>query len=72
LYWGTHLDNMADAARHDAIPRGRARPNTRLHERDIPTIRASTETLSQLARRFGVSPGTIKDVRDGHSWRHIC
>ncbi len=71
LVWGTQKNNMEDAARHGRIPRGRQRPNAKLHPRSIPRIRASTATLSELAREYGVCAGTIRDVRLGNSWRHV-
>ncbi len=71
LRWGNQVDNMRDAARNGKIPRGRKRPNAKLHPKDIPFIRASKLNLSQLARKFAVSAATIRDVKTGRSWSHI-
>lgn len=42
-----------------------------LTDADVLTIRASTDAGIDLARRYGVSPQTITDIRKGRSWKHL-
>jgi len=47
---------------------------SKLNERVIPEIRRLLETgmrVSHIADRFGVSYSTIRDIRDGETWRHV-
>jgi hypothetical protein len=48
---------------------GGGRP--RLTPENVRTIKASTETKKVLARRYGVSPSAIKDIRMGRTWKHV-
>lgn len=43
----------------------------RLTNSDVLAIRASTATLRDLAKQYGVSPSTIYYARSGQSWKHI-
>lgn len=42
-----------------------------LKEDDVREIRASKERGIDLAKRFGVSPTAICDIRRGRSWKHV-
>lgn len=73
---GTHRENS-----HDMFRKGRGRPNPSkgegnpralLTEADVRTIRASNEKTAALARRFGVSYWTIRDVRTGRRWQEVA
>jgi DNA-binding transcriptional regulator YiaG len=75
LSLGTQADNIADA-----IARGRARHRTpegtehhaaKLTDEVVRAIRQSTDSARVAAERFGVSRGTVKDVRRRRTWRHI-
>jgi hypothetical protein len=75
LFWGTQAQNMADAK---AKGRARNRPrsgtdhhNVKISEMDVLAIRASTESSTTVAPRYGLMPGTIRDIRQKRSWRHI-
>jgi DNA-binding transcriptional regulator YiaG len=37
----------------------------------VREIRTSTELASRIAERLGVSPGTIRDIRNGRRWRVV-
>lgn len=51
--------------------RGETQWQARLTADDVRTIRASKESGKELARRFGVSPQTICDIRKGRKWQHV-
>lgn len=50
------------------ISSGERNANARLTAPDVRSIRSASEGARELARRFGVSPTTIKDIRSGRSW----
>jgi hypothetical protein len=77
LFLGTHSDNMQDMHR-----KGRANTRAvcgeehyaaRLTEADVRAIRTATgQTLSALARAFGVSRTHIRDIRIGKKWAYLA
>lgn len=73
LCWGTRSENIGDALDHGAMPRGSRKHNAKLSETSIPIIREMMKDKSYAAigREFGVSEATIRQVRDGRSWRHV-
>jgi len=75
LFVGTHKDNAADRdrkGRASCTPRRGEQVNTaKLSARDIPAIRKSRDRVRATARRYGVSPSAITDIRTGKTWRHV-
>jgi DNA-binding transcriptional regulator YiaG len=76
LYEGTHRDNMRDmmaSGRHfSGPPRGEESGQAILTDDAVRAIRSSNDTQRELARRFGVSPSTIRNIRHRRSWRHVA
>ena len=72
LWAGTHAENM-----RDAIAKGRKvapRGKRRITKADIPDIRAARargDTQRVVARRYGVSEGTIGNIDNDVYWSHI-
>lgn len=78
LWLGTHADNLGDMAAkgraHKSTPLARGENHHRaiLKEGDVFAIRADRKsTHVALSRLYGVTPDTIKRVRDGLIWRHL-
>lgn len=80
LFLGTDRDNVADMhrkgragvhVRPDRLERGEGRYNHQLTDDAVRAIRASSESLAQLARRFGVARQTVWRVRHGYGWQHV-
>jgi hypothetical protein len=71
LSWGTQLENEADKVLHGTIVRGEKHPCAKLTASDVLVIREADESLSSLARVYGVAPTTIHNVRSGRTWRHV-
>ncbi len=73
LFLGTYKDNSHDSrhkgrnARMVGVLHGRAK----LDEAAVYDIRTSREHPSVLAKRYGVSVGTINDTRAGNHWMHV-
>jgi hypothetical protein len=76
LWLGTHAENMADAKRKHRSrgggAHGEAQHLAKLTEADVRDIRTSSETQVELARRYGVSQGTISNVILRKTWRHVA
>jgi hypothetical protein len=76
LRTGTHQDNMADmvakgrASRHGAPP-GERNWQAKLTEADVRAIRAAEGTQRAIAKRFGVSRETVRQVLRGKIWSHV-
>lgn len=64
IFLGTHKDNMKDMVL-------KGRNTSKLKSEDINLIRLSEETVTTLARRFGVTERTIKSVKEVQSWKHV-
>jgi hypothetical protein len=84
LFLGTQSENLRDMvakgrqggypANHPNRPRGDRHVNSRLSETLVREIREwlSAGVLdSEIARRLGVNPETIRNVRLGKTWRHV-
>jgi hypothetical protein len=53
---------------------GSNHPNAKLHEDDIRVIRnrlAAGETLTALAKEFGVDKGLVWQIKEGRRWKHV-
>ena len=69
---GVRRRAQISAALETYIARKKGDNTRRLSETQVRQIRNRTgSTISALAREFGVSRATIRDVRDGKSWAHI-
>jgi len=71
---GTQADNVRDAIAAGRMPRGEDRTGSKLKKEDVRMIRILLDTgFSQIgaARKFGVTQGTVWNIKNGKSWRHI-
>jgi hypothetical protein len=73
LFAGTPRENQADMTikgrgKH-MVMAGEASPSSRLNWGAVQEIRASQESLSVLARRYGVSRMAISHVKNGKTWK---
>lgn len=75
LHAGDHQRNMDEmyARGRGRKTRGERHPNAVLTEGDVRTIRSlyPGETITALARRYGVARNTIRFAVDGKTWRHV-
>lgn len=74
LRWGTRGENLQDAVRNGKKAIGEQHYQAKLRASDIPIIRnrLATEGPCAIARSYGVNETTIRQVRDGTSWRHVA
>jgi len=74
LFLGPPITNSVDmkskgrAARLQGVKHGRAK----LTEAEVKEIRASLETPTPLARRYGVSPSLICMIQKRKVWKHVA
>jgi hypothetical protein len=75
LFPGTLADNNADMAAKGRSAKGERLPAARLTPEKVRQIRAAhaagTHTQAELARRFGVTHGTIYFVVERKTWRYV-
>lgn len=76
LWVGTQAENLADMhqkgrARFAYHMVGELHPNAVLTDAVALEIKSSDLSLRQLGKKFGVNKSTIRDVRQGISWRHL-
>lgn len=72
LFLGTASENSLDRHAKGRDASGTAMPQSKLTPDSIREIRAlSALGCRVLAMRFGVSPGTVRFVLKGQTWKHI-
>jgi hypothetical protein len=71
LFIGTQRDNIDDQLAKGRWLRGERAGRAKLTEADVMYIRQSTESDSDLGRRYGVYPTTINAARIGKKWAHL-
>jgi hypothetical protein len=71
LKWVSKVENQSHKRLHGTHLAGERHPRAKLTIEAVREIRASPGARAALARRFGVSPYAIDDVRSGKSWRSV-
>jgi len=71
LFVGTQQDNVDDMVAKGRNTKGETVGNSRLTEKDVLAIRASSASGTELAKTMGFSEGTISMVKNKKIWKHI-
>lgn len=72
LRWVSSGENSRDMIRHGTWNRGDRSSLAKLDDDKVRIIRASVDrTSASLAREFGVSAPTIREIRLRRKWRHV-
>lgn len=71
LRWGSNKENSADRMKFGRHNSGERHGSAKLSASDVVIIRQSGEPASAIAKKFGVTPGTINNIRGGFTWRHL-
>jgi len=72
LRWATHQENSLDRAIHGTENRGERNGSNKLTRDQILEIRARhTSKRVDLASEYGVTPGTISNIINGHKWKWL-
>lgn len=74
LFLGDHLANNRDCLKKGRwpIPRGEANGRAILTAEQVADIRASFETVANLAKKYGLSKSAMADAKRGKSWRDVA
>lgn len=68
LVWGSPSENNADMVEHGRSTRGTANARAKLTEEQVQAIRASSDSVRTLGKRYGVDFSTISQIRTGKLW----
>lgn len=68
LSWKTPSENQMDRVEHGTSNRGTRSGSSKLNEKDVLAIHSSRDHSTKLAKRFGVSEATIRDIQSGRRW----
>jgi hypothetical protein len=73
LFLGTHADNSADMVSKQRNRYGETHPLSKITETDALYIRMHYLTMEpvDLARRFNISLGTLRNIATGNTWKHV-
>jgi hypothetical protein len=73
LFLGDHYANMRDREKKGRARRcyGEKHSFAKLTEEDVKEIRATPRHTKGVAAKFGVSHGTLSDIRLGQLWKHV-
>lgn len=78
IKYGTSVENKSDNIKHNTVSRmiGSLNPYAVLNSKDVIVIKKNLKNnyyglVSKLARRFKVGVSTIKDIKEGKTWKHI-
>jgi len=73
LFLGTHADNMADKVAKGRQSRqlGESHPRAKLTDADVRAIRSAAGTVSEIAKKFGISRSNVSTIRLRQTWVHV-
>jgi hypothetical protein len=74
LFLGTNSENVADMVSKGRQSRGEKHPVSRYKEYEIVEMREkhrSGVSIQQLARNYGMNPGTMYRILRGFRWKHV-
>lgn len=71
LRWATPKENVADKLLHGTDNTGSRNGRAKLNEDMVRAIRCDRRRRTEIAASYGVSDTTIRQIKDGTSWRHV-
>lgn len=71
LRWDSRSLNHKDKLKHGTDSRGEKNGMCKLNAQEILEIRSSTLTLKELSGKYGVSQGTLSQIRSFKSWKWL-
>lgn len=71
LFAGTHAENMADKKEKGRQARGADISASGLSDDQVRQIYASSQTIKEICRRFGLGRGTVQSIKSGRTWQHV-
>lgn len=71
LRWGTHAENMAEAAARGRMARGSKNGQAKLSEAQVYAIRSDRRSGSAIGREYGVAARTVSQIKRRKAWAHL-
>ncbi len=71
LKWGTPAENSNDSKMHGTWAHGKKVNTCKLTQEQVAEALTTKTGHSELARKFGVTPGAIWHIRNKRSWKHV-
>lgn len=73
LAWGTHKRNCELRRTNGKDKLGEQRKNSKLKEAQVRWILSNRHLYDrfEMAKQCGVAPGTVRDILQGRTWRHV-
>lgn len=73
IQWGTEAENQQDRVYHGTDCRGEKSQRAKLTEKDVHHVRLLSKTMSltDIAKKFGVSLHPIWAIVRGKTWKHL-
>lgn len=71
LYAGTKKENTADCIRRGRFQNGEKHANTVLVRAQVISIRSDNRVQRVIAKEYGVTQGTISNIKIGKTWSQV-
>jgi hypothetical protein len=74
LFLGSHQENMADCYNKQRNARGDSHGNAKLTCEQVMEIKNTPNNRGAgvfLSKKFGISQGTVSQIRNGSAWKHL-
>lgn len=73
LFLGSQKENIYDMCkkRRQWIPAGGQNPKAKLTDVEVLAIRVDTRKSGQIARAYGITTSTVREIKTLRTWRHI-
>lgn len=71
LYAGTQQMNVDDMIKRNRNCRGSAVQGSKLQEHDVIAIRNDKRKLVDIAKSYGITPGSVWQIKKGLKWKHL-
>jgi hypothetical protein len=71
LFLGTREANMADMVAKRRQGWGERAKSAKLTQEQAQAIRLSNEKQDVLAKRYGITQGTVSVIKSGQTWRYV-
>ncbi len=74
LFVGTMAENMADMTEKGRSTRGSKNPSAILNEAAVASLRADVRpgmSGYEASRKYGIQRGTVYQIMNGETWKHV-
>jgi len=71
LWLGTKAENARDAMKKNRHSAGTRNGMSKLSDKLVRHLRSRSESDAELAREYGLARSTVRDARQGKTWKHV-